>query len=38
MPTHSGHSLLLELLYNTLPETPELDVLSCVATGSWSES
>ena len=34
MPTGTGHSLLLDMLYNTLPSTPEIDVLSCQQTGS----
>lgn len=34
MPTGTGHSLTLDLLYNTLPASPEIDVLSCPTTGS----
>lgn len=34
MPTGTGHSLLLDMIYNPLPATPELDVLSCPTTGS----
>jgi hypothetical protein len=34
MPTGTGHSLLLDVIYNPLPGTPELDVLSCPTTGS----
>jgi hypothetical protein len=32
MPTETGHMLYVYLLYNTLPATPELDVLSCPNT------
>jgi len=34
MPTGTGHSLLLDVIYNPLPSTPELDVLACPTTGS----
>jgi len=29
MPTGTGHSMFVYLLYNPLPASPELDVLSC---------
>jgi hypothetical protein len=34
MPTGTGHGLDIALLYNTLPATPEIDVVSCENTGS----
>lgn len=34
MPTGTGHSLLLDLFYNTNPSSPEIDVLACPTTGS----
>lgn len=34
MPTGTGHSVLLDIIYNNLPATPEWDVLSCVTTGA----
>jgi hypothetical protein len=32
MPTSTGHSLALDIIYNTNPSTPEIDVLSCPTT------
>jgi len=34
MPTGTGHSLLLDVIYNANPSTPELDVISCPTSGS----
>jgi hypothetical protein len=34
MPTGTGHALILEVIYNSAPSTPELDVTSCQTTGS----
>jgi len=34
MPTGTGHSLIIDMLYNSLPATPELDIVSCPTTGS----
>ncbi len=34
MPTGTGNSLALDLLYNTNPSTPRLEVLSCTTDGS----
>jgi hypothetical protein len=29
MPTTTGHSLAIDIIYNTNPSSPEIDVLSC---------
>ena len=34
MPTGTGHSLELDVIYNTNPASPELDVVACPTTGS----
>ncbi|MFZ1975792.1 MAG: hypothetical protein WAU89_23320 [Candidatus Acidiferrales bacterium] len=34
MPTGTGHCLILDMIFDLLPSTPELDVMTCGTTGS----